>query len=70
MQSKTSLKDEILKVMDNLEVKGGSTDAAIENDGSGVDNTSRTGKHVYIYNNNECFFLSLFSIDSKTTGTI
>ncbi|XP_029347218.1 uncharacterized protein LOC115034422 [Acyrthosiphon pisum] len=42
MQSKTSLKDEILKVMDNLEVKGGSTDAAIENDGSGVDNTSRT----------------------------
>eukprot|EP00102_Acyrthosiphon_pisum_P021634 XP_016658844.1 PREDICTED: uncharacterized protein LOC100164274 [Acyrthosiphon pisum] len=42
MQSKTSLKDEILKVMDNLEIKGGSTDAAIENDGSGVDNTSRT----------------------------
>jgi len=68
MKSMTTSKDVMFKVADFLKVKGG-MGAAIENHGPGVDNISRTGKHVYIYNKNECFFLYLFSINSKTTLT-
>lgn len=67
MKGWTTPKDVILKVADILTVKGG-TGAVIEYHGPGVDNISCTGKHVYVYNNYECFIFSLYSIDLKTTG--
>jgi len=51
LKGMTTPNDVILKMADILKIKG-STGAAIENHGPGVDNISRTGKHVYIFNKN------------------
>jgi len=60
MKGMTTSKDVFFTVTDFLKVKLG-TGAEIENHGPEVDSISRTGKHVYTYNKNECFFICSLS---------